>query len=99
MSKQAFKNIIIINIFHVILRGVKIGDRHTTLANVSQLKRFKDINGLLRMNEGLSKSNNRNQLAIMLVAVLVLVPNTQLVTLVPSTPQKTQNVSASKSHL
>ena len=37
------------------------------------------------MNEGLSKSNNRNQLAIMVVAVLVLVPNTQLGTLVPST--------------
>ena len=88
INEQTSLNIIIINIFHVILRGVKIGDRHTTLANVSQLRRFKNINGLLRMNEGLSKSNNRNQLAIMVVAVLVLVPNTQLGTLVPSTPRK-----------
>ena len=55
---------------------------------MSQLKRFKDVNGLFRLNEGLSESNNKNELAIMLVAVLVLVPNTQLGTLVPSTPRK-----------
>ena len=42
-----------LNIFHVILRGVKLGHRHTTLANVSQLTRFKDVNWLLRINEGL----------------------------------------------
>ena len=42
------------------------------------------------MNEGLSESNNKNELAIMLVAVLVLVPNTQLEALVPSTPRKTR---------